>query len=112
VNLYDGYKFKCLSTSPATEQLERGVHLFTVQETVSGSLWIGCEEFLDKFDPLTTPLLTTRIERDAQAKQFPYNMRQDHTGMLWLSTVRALSDSIPRTDESSAIVTIQTTSQA
>ena len=44
---------KCLSTSPGNPNSLSGVFISSLFKDRSGSLWIGCDEFLDKFDPVT-----------------------------------------------------------
>jgi PAS domain S-box-containing protein len=92
LNRYDGYKFKVFKHEPGNRNSLSGVFIYSLFKDRSGSLWIGCEEFLDKFDPVTDTFTHYRIDTaDAQGETVPVtNISQDHTGMLWLSTVRGL----------------------
>jgi ligand-binding sensor domain-containing protein len=58
----------------------------------SGSLWIGCEEFLDKFDPVSETFTHYRIDANtAHGEMAPVtHISQDYLGMLWLSTSNGL----------------------
>jgi PAS domain S-box-containing protein len=92
LNRYDGYKFKVFKHEAGKRNTLSGVFIYSLFKDRSGSLWIGCEEFLDKFDPVTDTFTHYRIDTaDAQGETVPVtNISQDHTGMLWLSTVRGL----------------------
>jgi PAS domain S-box-containing protein len=92
LNRYDGYKFKVFKHEPGNRNSLSGVFIYSLFKDRSGSLWIGCEEFLDKFDPVTDTFTHYRIDTaDAQGETVPVtNISQDHTGMLWLSTIRGL----------------------
>jgi PAS domain S-box-containing protein len=92
LNRYDGYKFKVFKHEPGNRNSLSGVFIYSLFKDRSGSLWIGCEEFLDKFDPVTDTFTHYRIDTaDAQSETVPVtNISQDHTGMLWLSTIRGL----------------------
>src|ERR1700757_5468525 len=92
LNRYDGYRFKVFKHEPGNRNSLSGVFIYSLFKDRSGSLWIGCEEFLDKFDPVTDTFTHYRIDTaDTQGETVPVtNISQDHTGMLWLSTVRGL----------------------
>jgi ligand-binding sensor domain-containing protein len=92
LNRYDGYKFKVFKHEPGRTNSLVGVYIYSLFKDRSGSLWIGCEEFLDKFDPVTETFTHYRIDtKDAQAETSPVtDISQDHTGFLWLTTSRGL----------------------
>ena len=92
LNRYDGYKFKVFKHEPGNRNSLSGVFIYSLFKDRSGSLWIGCEEFLDKFDPVSDTFTHYRIDTtEAQGETVPVtNISQDHTGMLWLSTIRGL----------------------
>ena len=52
LNRYDGYKFKTFKHEPGRPNSLSGVHNYSLFKDRSGALWIGFEEFLDKFDPV------------------------------------------------------------
>jgi ligand-binding sensor domain-containing protein len=68
------------------------VLIYSLFKDRSGSLCIGCDEFLDKFDPVTETFTHYRIHTDsAQGETVPVtNISQDHLGMLWLLTSKGL----------------------
>ena len=92
LNRYDGYKFKVFKHEPGRANSLDGVFIYSLFKDRSGSLWIGCEEFLDKFDPITETFTHYRIDtKDAHGETAPVtHISQDHIGMLWLATSRGL----------------------
>jgi PAS domain S-box-containing protein len=102
LNRYDGYKFKVFKHEPGRINSLSGVFISSLFKDHSGSLWIGCDEFLDKFDPVTETFTHYRIDtRDAQGETVPITqISQDHTGVLWLSTLRGLFRFDPSTGKS------------
>jgi ligand-binding sensor domain-containing protein len=92
LNRYDGYKFKVFKHEPGNPNSLSGVYIYSLFKDRSGSLWIGCNEFLDKFDPVTETFSHYRIgTEDAQGETVPViHISQDHDGILWLSTDRGL----------------------
>lgn len=86
LNRYDGYTFKVFKHEPGHPNSLSGVHNYSLFKDRSGALWVGCEDFLDRFDPVTETATHYRIG-DAEGETFPVrNISQDHTGMLWLGT--------------------------
>jgi ligand-binding sensor domain-containing protein/signal transduction histidine kinase len=92
LNRYDGYKFRVFKHEPGRTNSLSGVYIYSLFKDRSGSLWIGCDEFLDKFDPVTETFTHYRIDtRDAQGATGPViHISQDHIDMIWLATVRGL----------------------
>src|ERR1700757_3088883 len=92
LNRYDGYKFKVFKHEPGNPNSLSGVFISSLFKDRSGLLWIGCDEFLDRFDPVNETFTHYRIDtEDAQGETVPVtHISQDHTGMLWLSTLRGL----------------------
>jgi len=99
LNRYDGYKFKVFKHEPGNPNSLSGVHNYSLFKDHSGMLWVGCEEFLDKFDPVTETATHYRVgSRDGET--FPVsNISQDHSGMLWLATSGGLYRFNPSTGE-------------
>jgi ligand-binding sensor domain-containing protein len=99
LNRYDGYKFKVFKHEPGRANSLGGVYIYSLLKDRSGSLWIGCDEFLDKFDPVTETFTHYRIAtQDAQGETVPVtHISQDHTGLLWLATSRGLYKFEPST---------------
>src|SRR5260370_25022110 len=52
LNRYDGYKFKVFKHEPGRTNSLSGVFISSLFKDRSGSLLIGCDEVLDKFDPV------------------------------------------------------------
>ena len=72
LNRYDGYKFKVFKHEAGKRNTLSGVFIYSLFKDRSGSLWIGCEEFLDKFDPVTDTFTHYRIDTaDAQGETVP-----------------------------------------
>jgi PAS domain S-box-containing protein len=100
LNRYDGYKFKVFKHEPGRPNSLSGVHNYSLFKDRSGALWIGFEEFLDRFDPITETAIHYRIG-DAEGESFPVrNISQDQTGMLWLGTSGGLYRFNPSTGQS------------
>jgi signal transduction histidine kinase/ligand-binding sensor domain-containing protein len=99
LNRYDGYKFKVFKHEPGNPNSLSGVHNYSLFKDHSGMLWVGCEEFLDKFDPVTETARHYRVgSRDGET--FPVtHISQDHSGMLWLATSGGLYRFNPSTGE-------------
>jgi PAS domain S-box-containing protein len=92
LNRYDGYTFKVFKHEPGRTSSLSGVFIYSLFKDRTGTLWVGCDEFLDKFDPVTETFTHYRIDTTgAQGETVPVtNISQDHTGRLWLSTSRGL----------------------
>jgi PAS domain S-box-containing protein len=92
LNRYDGYKFKVFKHEPGVANSLSGVYIYSLFKDRSGTLWVGCDEFLDRFDPVTETFTHYRIDTaDAQGETVPVtHISQDHTDNLWLSTSRGL----------------------
>ena len=100
LNRYDGYKFKTFKHEPGRSSSLSGVHNYSLFKDRSGALWIGFEEFLDRFDPVTEVATHYRIG-DAEGETFPVrSISQDHAGMLWLGTRGGLYRFNPSTGQS------------
>jgi ligand-binding sensor domain-containing protein len=90
---YDGYRYKIFKHEPARANSLGGVIIYSLFKDHSGTLWIGCEEFFDEFDPVTETFTHYRIvSKDAEGGgTVPItHISEDHTGILWLATSRGL----------------------
>jgi PAS domain S-box-containing protein len=101
LNRYDGNKFRVFKHEPGRPNSLSGVYIYSLFKDPSGVLWIGCEEFLDKFDPVTETVTHYRIgARDAQGETLPVmHISQDRAGMLWLATKGGLYRFDPSTGQ-------------
>jgi PAS domain S-box-containing protein len=101
LNRYDGYKFKVFKHEPGVANSLSGVYIYSLFKDRSGTLWVGCDEFLDKFDPVTETFTHYRISTTGpQGEPVPVtNISQDHRGMLWLGTFRGLYRFDPTTGQ-------------
>jgi PAS domain S-box-containing protein len=101
LNRYDGYKFKVFKHEPGVANSLSGVYISSLFKDRSGTLWIGCDEFLDRFDPVTETFTHYRIDtQGTQGETVPVtHISQDHMGMLWLATTRGLHRFDPSTGQ-------------
>src|SRR4029077_15822570 len=81
LNRYDGYKFTVFKHEPGRTNSLSGVYIYSLFKDRSGVLWVGCEEFLDSFDPITETVTHYHIDpKDAQGETSPVlNISQDRT---------------------------------
>jgi ligand-binding sensor domain-containing protein len=101
IDRYDGYEFKVFKHEPGRTNSLSGVFISSLFKDRSGSLWVGCDEFLDKFDPVTETFTHYRIDTGgARGETVPVtHISQDRAGMLWLSTLRGLFRFDPSTGQ-------------
>ena len=92
LNRYDGYQFRSYTRDPAHPNYPTAGFLSFVFKDRSGSLWIGSNESLDRFDPVTET--STRFPIDSngpeQSPKAGSHISQDRAGMLWLATEAGL----------------------
>jgi ligand-binding sensor domain-containing protein len=62
LNWYDGYKFKVFKHEPGVANSLSGVYIYSLFKDRSGTLWIGCDEFLARFDPVAETFTHYRID--------------------------------------------------
>jgi hypothetical protein len=53
LNRYDGYRSKVYKHEPGRSDSLSCVYIRSLFVDHSGTLWVGCDRFLDKFDPIT-----------------------------------------------------------
>lgn len=92
LNRYDGYTSKVFKHEPGHSDSLSCVYIRSLFVDHSGTLWVGCDRFLDKYEPITKTFahypidtqvpgsLPTPIER----------INEDDAGMLWLATEKGL----------------------
>jgi ligand-binding sensor domain-containing protein/signal transduction histidine kinase len=89
---YDGYNFKVFVRDPRNRNSLGSVVVEALFKDRDGALWIGGDEFLDKFD-------LTRETFTRYPIPFVTHISQDTAGMLWLATLGGLYDLDPATGQ-------------
>ena len=79
LNRYDGYNFKVFVHDPGNPNSLSGVFVSALFKDRDGTLWVGCDQFLNKLDPATETFARFPIP-------FVTHITQDTAGMLWLAT--------------------------
>jgi ligand-binding sensor domain-containing protein len=92
LNRYDGYKFKIFAREPGRPNSLSGVFIRSLFKDRDETLWVGCDQFLDKFDPVTETFThySIRARDESGAGATVMQISQDRTGVLWLSTKTGL----------------------
>lgn len=90
---FDGYSYKEFVHDPANSNSLSGVFITTLFKDRNGTLWVGCDRFLDRLD-LETETFTHY--------SFPFvvHISQDKAGLLWLATPSGLYGFDPATGRS------------
>jgi ligand-binding sensor domain-containing protein/signal transduction histidine kinase len=89
---YDGYRFKVFRHTPGDTSSLCGVYIYALFKDRAGNLWVGCHQYLDRFDPQTETFVHYQFDAAATAGRSGsvVHISQDSDGMLWLSTGRGL----------------------
>ncbi len=82
---YDGYEFKVFMHDPARENSLSCVYVHSLFKDRAGTLWVGCDQFLDRFDRVHETFTHYRIGTGEVANNVS-EISQDRSGMLWLAT--------------------------
>src|SRR3984957_8181553 len=90
LNRYDGYNFKLFVHDPKNPKSLNGVYVRTLFKDRDGELWVGCDQFLNKFNRATETFTRYPVP-------FVENISQDRAGTLWLATVKGLYSLDPAT---------------
>jgi signal transduction histidine kinase/ligand-binding sensor domain-containing protein len=83
LNRFDGYNFKVFTHDPGNPKSISGSSITALFKDHNGSLWIGCNQFLNKFDNKTETFTRYRVS-------YVFDISQDVGGTLWLSTPAGL----------------------
>ena len=92
LNRYDGYSFRVFTPNPGSANSISGGYIYSLFKDRSNILWIGCNQFLDRFDPRTESFTHYRLESE-DSDSVPvtvHHITQDRSGTLWLGTASGL----------------------
>jgi ligand-binding sensor domain-containing protein/signal transduction histidine kinase len=99
LNRYDSYKFKVFRHEPGKANSLSCVYIHSLIKDRAGTLWVGCDSVVDKFDPVSETFTHYPIhtERNTGSAGAVVHMSQDHFGFLWLATPTGLYKLEPST---------------
>jgi ligand-binding sensor domain-containing protein len=92
LNRFDSYNFKIFVPEPGNPKSLSGVFITSLFKARNGVLWVGCDQFLHKFDPTTETFARYPVP-------FVTNMRLGASGVLWLATGNGLYSLDPATGQ-------------
>ena len=90
LNRYDGYNFRLFAHDPRNPKSFSCVYISALFKDRNGRLWVGCEQFLEKFEPETENFTRYPIRGVG-------HISQDSGGVLWLATGTGLYSLDPAT---------------
>ena len=90
LNRYDGHNFKVFVPDPRNPNSLSGVFVTALFKDRDGALWVGCDRFLNKFEPATETFARYPVP-DVN------HVSQDTAGTLWLATKGGLYSLDPAT---------------
>ena len=90
LNRYDGYNFKLFVHDPRNPQSLGGVQVNALFKSHDGGLWVGCDQFLNKFNRAYETFTRYPVP-------FVTDISQDRAGILWLATPNGLYSLEPAT---------------
>jgi ligand-binding sensor domain-containing protein len=99
LNRYDGYRFKVYKHEANNPNSLSGVFITALLNDRNGMLWIGVDQFLDRFNPVTetfTHYQSDPNEPNSLAGHVEH-ICQDRDGMLWVATRNGLDRLDPST---------------
>jgi signal transduction histidine kinase/ligand-binding sensor domain-containing protein len=85
LNRFDGYEFKVFVHDPRRPNSPSGADVTALFKDRSGALWIGCNQFLDRFDPRTETFTPIGSFSGAVV-----HISQDRNDTVWLATEAGL----------------------
>ena len=80
---YDGRNFKDFSHDPQNPGSLSGISVHALFKDRDGALWVGCDQFLNRFNAVTETFTRFPISRAS-------HISQDAAGILWLATPNGL----------------------
>jgi len=87
---YDGYNFKLFVHDPRNPNSLSGVQVEALFKDRDGALWVGCDQYLNKFNRANETFTRYPVP-------FVTHISQDNAGILWLATVKGLYSLNPAT---------------
>jgi ligand-binding sensor domain-containing protein len=97
LNRYDGYEFKIRKHGLPNAELCGNIITSPFKDR-SGKLWIGVDQCLDRFDPLTQNLTQCQHDRRSQEVWAPvYGIAENQDGYISLGTSCGLDRLDPKT---------------
>ena len=92
LNRFDGYKSKVFKHEPGHFETLSCVYIRSLFVDHAGTLWVGCERFLDRFEPATETFTHYRIDsEDSDQLSTPIErISEDSAGGMWLTTSKGL----------------------
>jgi signal transduction histidine kinase/ligand-binding sensor domain-containing protein len=92
LNRYDGYKTKVFKHEPGRPDSLSCVYVRSLLVDRAGTLWVGCDRLLDRFDPETETFKHYRIYPEiSNGLPTPIDrISEDHQGVLWMPTAKGL----------------------
>jgi ligand-binding sensor domain-containing protein/signal transduction histidine kinase len=92
LNRFDGYRFKVFRHEPGQPNSLGGVYVRSLFVDHTGALWVGCDQSIDRFDPVTETF--THFRLGLQGTNVNYgpaiHIEEDPDGKLWLATAKGL----------------------
>ena len=103
LNRFDGYKTKVFKHEPGRLGSLSCVYVRSLFVDHAGTLWVGCDNFLERFEPATETFAHYRIDEQASDRQVTpiERITEDRDGKLWLATDKGLYRFDPATSRSS-----------
>jgi signal transduction histidine kinase/ligand-binding sensor domain-containing protein len=92
LNRYDSYKFKVFRHEPGKANSLSCVYVHSLIKDRAGTLWVGCDSVVDKFDPVSETFTHYPFHTDQKngSGGSVVHMSEDHFGFLWLATPTGL----------------------
>ena len=91
---YDGYEIRDFQSDPGIPNSISGSYITSLLSDRSGNLWIGFDEFVDRYDPATGQ---SRHFGPDYGSKVVYSISRDRQGLLWLATDTGLDRLDPAT---------------
>jgi len=106
LNRYDGYRSKIFKHETGRPDSLSCVYIRSLFVDHSGTLWVGCDQFLDKFEPITETFAHYPIDTQVSS-HLPTpieRVNEDDAGILWLATYRGLYRFDPTTGKTTRYI--------